>query len=93
MFNCYMCASDEWTTTGLCSVCHEIKEFVDKSSSKKVLADLNKLKKEEELEINFNGNSNNDMGINEFPSRELNLRSGKKLCYSSVCRGEHNFNV
>lgn len=93
MFSCYMCASDEWTTTGLCSVCHEIKEFVDKSSSKKVLADLNKLKKEEELEINFNGNFNNDMGINEFPSRELNLRNGKKMCYSSVCREGKKYNV
>jgi len=93
MFSCYMCASDEWTTTGLCSVCHQIKEFVDKSSSKKVLADLNKLKKEEELEINFNGNFNNDMDINEFPSRELNLRSGKKKCYSSVCREGKKYNV
>jgi len=93
MFSCYLCPSDEWTTTGLCSVCHQIKEFVDKSSSKKVLADLNKLKKEEELEINFNGNFNNDMDINEFPSRELNLRSGKKKCYSSVCREGKKYNV
>ena len=75
MFSCYMCASDEWTSTGLCSVCHDIKQFVDNSSSKEVLAILKEVKRIKEE-------------IDECPTRELNLRSGKKMCYSSVCRGE-----
>ena len=79
MFGCYMCASDEWTTTGLCSVCHELKTYVDNSSSKEVLAILKEVKRIKEETV-----------IDECPTRELNLRSGKKKCYSSVCRGEHN---
>ena len=75
MFSCYMCASDEWTSTGLCSVCHDIKQFVDNSSSKEVLAVLKEVKRIKEE-------------IDECPTRELNLRNGKKKCYSSVCRGE-----
>lgn len=77
MFCCYMCASDEWTTTGLCSVCHDIKQFVEDSSSKEVLAILKEVKRIKEETV-----------IDECPTRELNLRSGKKKCYSSVCRGE-----
>ena len=51
MFCCYMCASDEWTTTGLCSVCHDIKQFVDNSSSKEVLAVLKEVKRIKEKKM------------------------------------------
>lgn len=85
MFGCYMCASDEWTTTGLCSVCHEIKTYVDNSSSKEVLAILKEVKRIKEVSAEI---TNDDMIVDECPTRELNLRSGKKKCYSSVCRGE-----
>ena len=95
MFSCYLCPSDEWTTTGLCSVCHDIKQFVENSSSTRVLVILQKeaelsaiIKKEDLAEI-----SNDDIIDDECPTRELNLRSGKKKCYSSVCREGKKYNV
>lgn len=89
MFSCYLCPSDEWTTTGLCSICHNIKEYVDKKSSKEVLEILKEVERISEVSKEI---TNDDMPIDECPTRELyNLRSHRKT-YSSACK-EENFNV
>lgn len=99
MFNCYLCPSEEWTTTGLCSICHQIKDYVDKKSSKEVLEILAEYERITEVS---NEITNFDMVIDEFPTRELllfgeeideekyNLRSKRKKTYSSACKGEKN---
>lgn len=88
MFGCYLCPSDEWTTTGLCSVCHQIKDFVDKKSSKEVLEILIEVERINEASKEI---TNDDMVVDECPTRELyNLRSGKKT-YSSACKGENYY--
>ena len=43
MFNCCLCDSDEWTTTGLCEICNEIAKIVACYNSKEILNTLRKV--------------------------------------------------
>lgn len=40
MFNCYLCNSSEWTSTGLCGTCHEIGKIIAVYDNKQVLETL-----------------------------------------------------
>lgn len=96
MFHCYLCPSDEWTTTGLCSICLEIKEFVDKKSSKEVLEILKEVERINEASKEI---TNDDMVIDEPPTRELDfnnyeLRSKKKRKkYSTMVKEGYNIKI
>jgi hypothetical protein len=52
MFSCYLCPSDEWTSTGLCSTCHKIKNIVDCYTADEVLESLETLYLREKLKVN-----------------------------------------
>ena len=99
MFHCYLCPSDEWTTTGLCSICHEIKEYVLNKSSKEVLEILKEVERINEASKEI---TNNDMVIDEPPTRELDfnnpykgysLRKGKKKSYSTMVKEGYNIKI
>ena len=43
MLNCYMCDSSEWTTTGICSTCSEIRKIIACYDGEQVLATLQRV--------------------------------------------------
>jgi hypothetical protein len=83
MFNCYLCPSDEWTGSGLCSTCHKIKDIIACYSSEEVLESLSTLYLREKDKVENKVNKE---------KTEYNLRKKEKKCYSATC-AEKNIKV
>ena len=80
MFNCYLCPSDEWTGSGLCSTCHKIKDIIACYSSEEVLESLSclYLRVKDKVENKVNKEKS-----------EYNLRERKKMLQPRLCRKKH----